>query len=165
MTGLIIALVVIAAFQSVWIVSLWRRNRRLAKPIARVLVVFSLLALAHPSLAGERNPPSKKAFWVLTAATAAVSMADVELTQHVQSEYSELREWNPLYGPHPSRARMYSIVAAENVGCAYLALWLRHGKHRRLRKLWFVPQAILLGAHGKGIVVNWRWDLRLGKKP
>ena len=120
--------------------------------------ILAACLLAAPA-AGKDNPAPRTAdrnFWALTAATGAATVLDVELTQHCLQSVPGCRERNPLYGPQPSRARMYSIMAAENLLAGYLAYRLKKSSHRRLRRLWWVPQMVPIVGHGKGFVVNLR---------
>ena len=110
-------------------------------------------------ITGKDKPAPRTAdrkFWALTAATGAVTVLDVELTQHYLQTAPWHRERNPLYGPQPSRVRMYSTVAAENLLGAYLGYRLKKSRHRRLRRLWWVPQTVVIAGHGAGIVVTLR---------
>jgi hypothetical protein len=112
-------------------------------------------------LAGAAGPAGRsggrtldKKFWVLTASTASVTVLDVELTQHYLRTEPWHRELNPIFGPRPSRARMYGTVAGENLLAAYLGYRLKKSHHRRLRKLWWLPQTISISAHGAGVVIT-----------
>ena len=120
---------------------------------AAMTALFAVVLLGAPASAG---PPAgrtlDKKWWVLTAATASVAVLDVELTQHYLHTQPWHRELNPIFGPRPSRARMYGTVAAENFLAAYLAYRLKKSQHRRLRRLWWLPQTISIGGHAGGVV-------------
>ena len=93
-----------------------------------------------------------KNFWLLTAATASLTVVDVEATQYYLHRDPWRRELNPIYGPHPSRARMYATVAGENLAAAYLAYRFKKSERRWLRKLWWLPQTVTIAGHAGGIV-------------
>jgi len=117
-----------------------------------MVLLAAVLAGAPASAGPPRGRALDKNFWLLTAATASVAVLDVELTQHYLHTAPWHRELNPIFGPRPSRARMYATVAAENLGVAYLSYRLKKSQHRRLRRLWWLPQTISISAHGAGVV-------------
>jgi hypothetical protein len=124
-------------------------------PVATALLAAVLVA-APASAGPPRGRTLDKKFWLLTAATASVTVVDVQLTQYYLHRDPWRRELNPIFGPHPSRARMYATVAAENLGAAYLAYRLKKSQHRRLRRLWWLPQTLVITGHGVGLVVTVR---------
>jgi len=120
--------------------------------------ILAASLLAAPGMGNDNRSPrtADRNFWALTAAAGAVTVFDVELTQHYLQSAPWHRERNPIFGPQPSRARMYSIVAGENLLAGYLAYRLKKSSHRRLRRLWWVPQTVVIAGHGAGIAVTLR---------
>jgi hypothetical protein len=51
-----------------------------------------------------------KAWWLWNGASWALTIADAENTKYVLNQ-GNARELNPLYGPNPSRLRLYAISA------------------------------------------------------
>lgn len=98
------------------------------------------------------KPISTKKFWALTAFSAAMTVADIELTQNCLAAVRGCYETDPLYGTHPTRARMYAINVPINVAVSYLSYKTMTGK--RLSKMWAWPQLALAGTHFGGVVTN-----------
>src|SRR5205814_5751309 len=88
--------------------------------------------------------PAKK-FWALTAFSAAMTVADIELTQNCLATIRGCYETDPLYGTHPTRMRMYAINVPINALVAYLSYKAMNGK--RLSKVWSLPQLALTATH------------------
>ena len=98
------------------------------------------------------KPPSTRKFWALTAFSAAMTVADIELTQNCLATVRGCYETDPLYGTHPSRARMYAINVPINAVVTYVSYKALTGK--RLSKLWTWPQLALTATHFGGVVTN-----------
>ena len=83
-------------------------------------------------------------FWMLTGATIATTVADIELTQHCISR-ATCHEANPLL--LSGRKRAYAIALPIAIGVSYLGhKWRRDGT-----RYWWVPQAAVMAGHGVGI--------------
>lgn len=91
-------------------------------------------------------------YWILTLATFASMVADLETTQRCLA-LRTCFERNPLLGSHPSRGRMYKLAVPVNVGVA-LAGWQfkKHGV-----RWWWIPQGVALGAHTAGTALTWEF--------
>ena len=135
-------------------------RRKLLLAFLLAILFFPLSVWPQTRVFGFKDKPAPRTadrnFWALTAATGAATVLDVELTQHCLHTELGCRERNPIFGPQPSRARMYGVVAGENFACAYLAYRLKKSQHRRLRRLWWVPQTVAIAGHGKGFAVTLR---------
>jgi hypothetical protein len=99
-----------------------------------------------------QKPVSTRKFWALTAFSAAMTVADIELTQNCLATVRGCYETDPLYGTHPTRARMYAINVPINAAVAYVSYKAMTGK--RLSKLWAWPQLALTATHFGGVVTN-----------
>lgn len=86
---------------------------------------------------------------ILAAASSALMVADVERTQNCLAALT-CYEINPLYGRHPSRARMYAIVVPITVAASYAGWKFRKGKHW----YWWIPQVVSIGSHTVGVTVR-----------
>ena len=118
-------------------------------------VLLSVVVVAGPVAGAETEKRTlDRKFWLLTAATASISVLDVEVSQHNLHLKPPWREVNPIYGSHPSRARMYGTVAGENLLCAYLAYRLKKSPRRGLRRLWWLPQTLTIGEHAGCVVFS-----------
>jgi len=86
---------------------------------------------------------------ILAVASSTLMVADIERAQHCLAARTCV-EGNPLFGPGPSRARMYGIAVPIAVAAQY-AGW----KFRKKKKwYWWVPQAISIGSHTVGLTVR-----------
>ena len=84
-------------------------------------------------------------FWLLTGATVATTVADIELTQHC-IRMGTCHEGNPLY-PRLSHKQIYAVQLPIAIGVSYLGYrW-----HKDKFKYWWVPQAAVVAGHGAGI--------------
>ena len=99
-----------------------------------------------------QRPISAKKFWALTAFSAAMTVADIELTQNCLATVRGCYETDPLYGTHPTRARMYAINVPINAAVAYVSYKAMTGKRRS--RLWMWPQLALTATHFGGVVTN-----------
>jgi len=90
-------------------------------------------------------------FKMLTALSIAATTADIESTLHCSQS---CREVNPLYGAHPTRARLYGINAPFLVGELMISRMVR--KRLPGRKLWMVPSLSLSASHMFGVASNLR---------
>jgi hypothetical protein len=93
-------------------------------------------------------------FLLLTGVAAAATSLDIVTTSRCVSTYSNCREANPLYGPHPSSARLYgisfSILAGQVLSSALLRREMPH------RKLWIIPVIAATATHGIAAALNVR---------
>jgi hypothetical protein len=104
-----------------------------------LIIAFCIITLAAgPAIAQTPKPGLDAKFKSLLAETAAFYVTDSTQTIiHLRED--GYRETNPLYGPHPSAARLFGLGAL--VDGAYVAgsYELRRHGPRRLRKLWWAP--------------------------
>ena len=93
-------------------------------------------------------------FAILALVSAAMTVADVELTANSLKTVANSREANPLLGSNPSRARLYGVSVPIYAG----EIALGHLLRRRFpeRKSWMRPFVSLTGAHAVGVVSNLR---------
>ena len=92
---------------------------------------------------------------VLGISTAA-NLADMARTDDCLRNIAYCRETNPLYGPHPSSARLYGSSLALEAGFAVTSYELRRHGPAPLRKLWWVPLTYEGLDHVKGIALSRR---------
>jgi hypothetical protein len=61
-----------------------------------------------------------------------------------------------LYGtnPHEHQVKLGVILGGEVIVSVLAGRAL---KHTRLRRVWWAPQALVLGAHTRGVIDNFRW--------
>lgn len=118
------------------------------------VVATTLPAMVQPVIAVplKSRPVSTKPFWALTALNSALTVADIELTQNCLATIPGCQEVNPLYGPHPSRMRMYATNIPITAGINFLSYHVLTAKYKT--KLWVIPQATLAGSHFAGVMTN-----------
>jgi hypothetical protein len=90
-------------------------------------------------------------FGILAALALGSTIADVEATLHCQQP---CREVNPLYGAHPTRARLYGTNAPFLVGEIMMSRLVR--KRSPERRLWMIPSLSLTMGHMLGVASNLR---------
>ena len=101
------------------------------------LMIFLVLFIASPLNASD------KSFWILTAASYASVVADIELTQMCLRS-GTCREGNPLM---PSgRKTVYPI----QLGISTITNIISYKLMKSGNKYWYVPQVAIIGAHGVG---------------
>jgi hypothetical protein len=118
-----------------------------------ILMTFVLLAV-RPAIGQTRT--ADKNWWLVTAASIASNVADVENTQFCLRH--GCREVNPLQGGHPSRLRAYGVTLPITGLMTYLSYkWKRQDDYdravlgRTAKVRWYVPQVVNLGIHGFGL--------------
>ena len=123
------------------------------EPQAAVLVA-AVPPLVQPIVVVPKmsKPVSTRKFWALTVFSAAMTVADIELTQNCLATVRGCYETDPLYGTHPTRLRMYAINVPINAAVAYVSYKALKGK--RLSRVWAWPQLALTATHFGGVVTN-----------
>jgi hypothetical protein len=112
----------------------------------------SFVARSIPSPARPRT--FDRTFALLATVSAAMMVADVELTANCVKTVANCREANPLFGSDPSRARLYGVNVPIYAGEVLLSQILRRKFPER--KSWMRPFLSLTGAHGVGVVSGLR---------
>lgn len=125
----------------------------------RVLMAVAILTATYTCSAQQLpDAPSRSKWIALTVATSSVTVLDGWQTSHPGREVGT--PW--LYGTNPSdhKIKMSMILASEVGGSAILGKYLQ--THRvmvgraNLQKLWWVPQVLVLTAHTRGVIYNFR---------
>jgi hypothetical protein len=106
--------------------------------------------------AGERNNGSAprtldRKFILLQTLSAAALVADVETTMRDLGG-QRASELNPLFGQHPTRARLYGINVPLNVLSFYVSYHFK--KTEPSRSLWKVGPALSLAVHATATINN-----------
>jgi hypothetical protein len=107
-----------------------------------------------------------RSWWALTAVSQAATIADIEVSVH-ELRQAGAAEANPLFGPHPGRARYYAVTEPLYALETYWSWrWKREDDglraagyegHRYLH--WWIAPAVNIASHGVGVSVT------LGTKP
>ena len=102
----------------------------------------------RPTFTQEDRDPHRRGFMLLSATAVVSTVADIELTAHCLATNPNCREANPLFGSHPSRARMYAIAMPMTAAQIWFSNHLRK-KHPE-RKLWMLPTISVTVVHSLG---------------
>jgi hypothetical protein len=128
-----------------------------------VKITILLLVLTAPVAAFAQDLPDRpmpKTFDVLTAATFAAAATDS--VQTVFAARAGAVEVDPLARPFTQLPTPAYLMVSETLptGCALLARKMHHSNNRALRRLWWLPQTIELGANVWGITSTWAHGYR-----
>lgn len=102
----------------------------------------------RPTTFGETRDAHKRAFLLLSVAAGVATVVDVEVTTHCLQTKPNCRELNPLFGSHPSRARLYATALPLTIGQVWFSNYLR--KKYPERKLWTLPTLSVTIGHAFG---------------
>jgi hypothetical protein len=125
-----------------------------ASPESSYVPVPDPLALTATTSARWKQKPGKtvdKKFLMLFGMTAALTVADIELTQHCLRA-GTCHESNLLYGTNPTRARMYGFTIPILGAQVMFSAWLRHRQPER--KEWMISPLVDSAAHGVGAITG-----------
>ncbi len=90
-------------------------------------------------------------FWLLTGLSVAMTVADIELTQHCIHK-GTCHEGNPLV-PTTNRAKLYPFQLGVTAAQSYFAYRLK----KKGAKRWWLPQFSLSVSHGVGVAFGVRF--------
>lgn len=126
-------------------------------------IKYSLLSLLVgmlllcPDLAAQtaswetKSKTADRNFWLLTGVSVAMTVADIEFTQHCLHKHT-CHEGNPLI-PTADRTKLYPFQLGVTAAQSYLAYRL---KEKGL-KMWWLPQVSLSVSHGVGVAFGVRF--------
>lgn len=120
------------------------------------MMLECLLLTTSAILPAKPAAKSNKAPNILTIALAEVATADGFSTRAmIKAGYWEADPVGRAFiGRYPTWKRMAPFGAVEVVGSAWLARKMRNSE--RFHKVWWIPQAVLIGAHAYGTANNIR---------
>lgn len=113
--------------------------------------IENLALTTRPATSVKPRTLDKRFILVHTVNTLAL-IADLESTAHAVSGKTGAVELNPLFGQHPSRARLYGIGVPMNALTFFLSY--RAKKAAPARKLWLLPPAVTIGVHTAAVINN-----------
>ena len=132
----------------------------------RVLLIVVVLLSSVPCLGQPKRRVLDKKFWVAIGSAVAVTVTDLELSQHC-IQRGACREANPLLGQ--SRGRAYAVNAAILVPVTIWTYRMKKDQDRNGRRKndlpWWVPSVINISSHGVGIGVGLYSSTRAGRNP
>ncbi len=91
-------------------------------------------------------------FILLNALSTGALVADVETTIHAVGEETKASELNPLFGVHPTRARLYGITLPLNALSFYLSYHAK--KTMPKRRIWEIGPGLSIAAHTTAAINN-----------
>jgi hypothetical protein len=134
-------------------------DRRSKQLTLSVVILTLLCAIATPVLAQLPDAPShsKAAFWITAATAGAVSLDAYTTLQFGAGQPCQVEANSPaLYGTHPTSGRVSAVMGLEFVGATVAGHFMQKSHNRFLRRLWFVPQSVILSTHASGALHNAR---------
>ena len=128
--------------------------------VTRTFALF--LLLAAPAFGQEKPKVADKKYLMAMGSLVASTTADMWSTSKLQAIGGGER--NPLFGKHPSNARLAGTSLAFTAGEAFLAYKLKarfqQSRHWYLRGLWLVEPSFQVGQHIQFAHKNIVWLLR-----
>jgi hypothetical protein len=119
-----------------------------------IILAFSTFGLCQ--VPGRTHKGVNLRFLAVAGAAESVNLVDMVQTERCLKHVAGCVELDPLYGRHPSTARIFSESFAID-GAFILASWAieRHAP-RRVRAFWSAPMVFQTASHAKGIYQS-RW--------
>jgi hypothetical protein len=110
-----------------------------------------------PTLAMERNTNKRwhtldSKFVLLNTLSAVAVLADIETTARVLEKQPKAFELNPLFGKHPTRARLYGIAVPLNAFSFYLSYQAKRIAPRR--SVWAAGPKVSIVVHTAAAINN-----------
>jgi hypothetical protein len=115
------------------------------------------ILLAPPAMAFEPNANNRarvvdRKFILLQSLSTLALLADVETTVHAIAVQPRATELNPLFGAHPTRARLYGIAVPLNALSFYLSY--RAKKTEPKRNWWIIGPGVSIAVHSAAAINN-----------
>ncbi len=114
-------------------------------------------SLVSPALASERDTYRSgrtldRKFILLHALSTVALVADLETTVRSFEGQAKATEVNPLFGAHPTRARLYGIAVPLNALSFYLSY--HYKKVEPGRSIWKVGPGLTIAVHTAAVINN-----------
>lgn len=117
----------------------------------KAIVAILLFCMACQAV---EKPRHDKVFWSVVAVQTGLMLWDETQTVGCLHNVPNCRETNPLYGPHPSAARLYVSAALVGAGYALASYEMQRHAPRTLRRLWWTAAAFDAACHAEGIATS-----------
>jgi hypothetical protein len=91
-------------------------------------------------------------FILLHSLSTVALLADLETTARAIAAQPKASELNPLFGEHPTRARLYGIAVPLNALSFYLSY--RAKKNEPKRRLWIIGPGASIAVHSAAAINN-----------
>lgn len=113
--------------------------------------------LAPQAMAVEPNANSRgrildRKFILLYSLSTVALLADLETTVRAVAAQPRATELNPLFGEHPTRARLYGIAVPLNALSFYLSYHAK--KTEPKRRWWIIGPGVSLAVHSAAAINN-----------
>jgi hypothetical protein len=112
------------------------------------------MGVAVPIVAPSMESSSRtmdRQFILLNALSTVALVADVEATIHAVGGETKANEVNPVFGAHPTRARLYGITLPLNALSFYLSYHAK--KTMPKRRIWEIGPGLSIAVH-TGAAIN-----------
>lgn len=110
------------------------------------------VSFATPAETNKSRRVLDRKFILLQSLSTLAMVADIESTAHALEGKSGAAELNPLFGRHPTRARMYGIGVPVNALTLFLSY--RAKKIAPTRRLWELAPALTTAIHAGAATNN-----------
>jgi hypothetical protein len=115
-----------------------------------ISILLAVAFVAPLDCAEPRHRVADKKFWLAMGLLGASAVADYETTARAPCMRTHTcREFNPLLGAHPSRARIYGTEIPHHVGLGYLLWYLKRDARDNSREgyAWWGIASAGIGLH------------------
>jgi hypothetical protein len=125
--------------------------------------VFPTMAVTAPHLApnfekasasGTKPRVLDRKFFLFAGMAATATILDISTTSQCISKYADCTEGNPLFGLHPSPAKLYGINLSILAGQVFASAWMK--RQMPDRKLWMIPAIAATATHAFAAAMNVR---------
>jgi hypothetical protein len=113
---------------------------------------FVPLALTAEPNSNKSVHTLDRSFILLHSLSAVALIADLETTARSFEGQANATELNPLFGPHPTRARLYGITVPLNALSFYVSY--RYKKIEPDRKTWKIAPGLCIAIHTAAAINN-----------
>jgi hypothetical protein len=121
-------------------------------PAAYHRSIKPLSPLRPPLLETAKTKIVSRPFLLLSGAAVGAAVLDIESTAHCLANDPSCRDINPLFGNHPSRARLYGISMGVLGAQIFSSYSLRRAHPHS--KLWMAPLVVGIGVHSVAASLN-----------
>jgi len=115
------------------------------------------ILLALPAMAVEPNANNRghildRKFILLHSLSTVALLADLETTARAIAAQPRAPELDPLFGEHPTRARLYGIAVPLNALSFYLSYHAK--KTEPKRRFWIIGPGVSIAVHSAAAINN-----------
>lgn len=127
----------------------------LMRPLSAQSNAAALIDVAPVIVPSKSTPRFDWKFDSLMLVGIASSLVDSARTENCLRNIPRCQEADPVYGPHPSAARLFGLSLAIQGAYTLGSYELRRRGPRPLRRLWMVPMNYCTALHVVAMVESW----------